>query len=499
MMRIRMDTDQVRMMASALRREADTMDGHMTSIKASVEGANWQSQARGEYVSNLETLLRVNAQTTQAMRLMAQAAEKKAEQWEIIANKFNGPFEQIGDVWRNFLDHLNNTWQGIISSIKRTRLPNLSLVPLAANSAVGFVTLGALIRENKIPSSWVRPGLNTQTLGVTLDRSGGTYNPALSVEDLSNMGEYELFDEIKGMKIRQNDISLQIPKLENKISEIDAQIADCEEKLRNAEQEEARLFNKIFNQDEKYEQVADNYRKQIEDLNGMKKRYQSEIESLNAEATNINTKLPVADQLINEKLAVYNGKKPAPGMNSRTGSPPNNVEAILQNDASHRDPRFYNAVINEFAVENNIRYKEASGNSYCNIFAGDVAKAMGVPLPTKAEFGNDPRATNLTVGFPELYRYFTDPKAPVHAVDEGWREVSASNLDLLENHVNAGKMAVVVSHDHIAVVRPNQDINDFKSIEIAQAGGENLNSTTIGYAFDSVFESKEDVKIFMVD
>ena len=114
------------------------------------------------------------------------------------------------------------------------------------------------------------------------------------------MGEYELFDEIKGMKIRQNDISLQIPKLENKISEIDAQIADCEEKLRNAEQEEARLFNKIFNQDEKYEQVADNYRKQIEDLNGMKKRYQSEIESLNAEATNINTKLPVADQLINE-------------------------------------------------------------------------------------------------------------------------------------------------------------------------------------------------------
>jgi hypothetical protein len=117
-----MDTDQVRMMASALRREADTMDGHMTSIKASVEGANWQSQARGEYVSNLETLLRVNAQTTQAMRLMAQAAEKKAEQWEIIANKFNGPFEQIGDVWRNFLDHLNNTWRDSRCNWKNTIL-----------------------------------------------------------------------------------------------------------------------------------------------------------------------------------------------------------------------------------------------------------------------------------------------------------------------------------------------------------------------------------------
>jgi len=499
-MRIRMETDQVRMMASALRREADTMDGHMASIRASVEGANWQSQAREEYVSNLETLLRVNAQTTQAMRLMAQAAEKKAEQWEKLASKFNGPFEFIGDIWRNFLDHLNNTWQGIINSIGKIKIPEFSLVPSGAVSTVGLMTLGTMIKNNQLPASWINhviKGVNGSE--IIQDKSGATYNSELTVDDLSKLDEYELFDEIKGMKIRQIDINIQIPKLENKISEIDAQIADCEEKLRNAEQEEARLFNKIFNQDEKYEQVADNYRKQIEDLNGMKKRYQSEIESLNAEATNINTKLPVADQLINEKLAVYNGKKPAPGMNSRTGSPPNNVEAILQNDASHRDPRFYNAVINEFAVENNIRYKETSGNSYCNIFAGDVAKAMGVPLPTKAEFGNDPRATNLTVGFPELYRYFTDPKAPVHAVDEGWREVSASNLDLLENHVNAGKMAVVVSHDHIAVVRPNQDINDFKSIEIAQAGGENLNSTTIGYAFDSVFESKEDVKIFMVD
>ncbi len=490
MMRIRMDTDQVRMMASALRREADTMDGHMASIRASVEGANWQSQAREEYVSNLETLLRVNAQTTQAMRLMAQAAEKKAEQWEIIANKFNGPFEQIGDVWRNFLDHLNNTWQGIISSIKRTRLPNLSLVPLAANSAVGFVTLGALIRENKIPSSWVRPGLNTQTLGVTLDRSGGTYNPALSVEDLSNMGEYELFDEIKGMKIRQNDISLQIPKLENKISEIDAQIADCEEKLRNAEQEEARLFNKIFNQDEKYEQVADNYRKQIEDLNGMKKRYQSEIESLNAEATNINTKLPVADQLITEKLAIFNGNTPARGTDVTHWRQAN---IPFHNDSSHRDPRFYDAAINQFAVNNNSRYMK-DDYTYCNVFAGDVARSMGVPFPTKGEWynKNDP----MTIGFPELREYFNGDNPSVSAVNDGWREVSSSNLEALEAHVNSGKMGIVISQGHVAVVKPNQDITDLNSIQIAQAGAMNTNSTTVGKGFGSEIHS---AKIFIVD
>jgi len=490
MMRIGMDTGQVRMMASRLRREADAIDGHMASIRASVEGANWQSQAREEYVSNLEALLRVNAKTTQAMRLMAQAAEKKAEQWEIIANKFNGPFEQIGDVWRNFLDHLNNTWQGIISSIKRTRLPNLSLVPLAANSAVGFVTLGALIRENKIPSSWVRPGLNTQTLGVTLDRSGGTYNPALSVEDLSNMGEYELFDEIKGMKIRQNDISLQIPKLENKISEIDAQIADCEEKLRNAEQEEARLFNKIFNQDEKYEQVADNYRKQIEDLNGMKKRYQSEIESLNAEATNINTKLPVADQLITEKLAIFNGNTPARGTDVTHWRQAN---IPFHNDSSHRDPRFYDAAINQFAVNNNSRYMK-DDYTYCNVFAGDVARSMGVPFPTKGEWynKNDP----MTIGFPELREYFNGDNPSVSAVNDGWREVSSSNLEALEAHVNSGKMGIVISQGHVAVVKPNQDITDLNSIQIAQAGAMNTNSTTVGKGFGSEIHS---AKIFIVD
>jgi len=421
---------------------------------------------------------------------MAQAAEKKAEQWEIIANKFNGPFEQIGDVWRNFLDHLNNTWQGIISSIKRTRLPNLSLVPLAANSAVGFVTLGALIRENKIPSSWVRPGLNTQTLGVTLDRSGGTYNPALSVEDLSNMGEYELFDEIKGMKIRQNDISLQIPKLENKISEIDAQIADCEEKLRNAEQEEARLFNKIFNQDEKYEQVADNYRKQIEDLNGMKKRYQSEIESLNAEATNINTKLPVADQLITEKLAIFNGNTPARGTDVTHWRQAN---IPFHNDSSHRDPRFYDAAINQFAVNNNSRYMK-DDYTYCNVFAGDVARSMGVPFPTKGEWynKNDP----MTIGFPELREYFNGDNPSVSAVNDGWREVSSSNLEALEAHVNSGKMGIVISQGHVAVVKPNQDITDLNSIQIAQAGAMNTNSTTVGKGFGSEIHS---AKIFIVD
>jgi len=157
MMRIRMETDQVRMMASALRREADTMDGHMASIRASVEGANWQSQAREEYVSNLETLLRVNAQTTQAMRLMAQAAEKKAEQWEKLASKFNGPFEFIGDIWRNFLDHLNNTWQGIVDVIGRIQVPTFAIIAPAVIPNVAWQELIKKISAWTWPPSWWPP------------------------------------------------------------------------------------------------------------------------------------------------------------------------------------------------------------------------------------------------------------------------------------------------------------------------------------------------------
>ena len=490
-MRIRMETDQVRMMASALRREADTMDGHMASIRASVEGANWQSQAREEYVSNLETLLRVNAQTTQAMRLMAQAAEKKAEQWEKLASKFNGPFEFIGDIWRNFLDHLNNTWQGIINSIGKIKIPEFSLVPSGAVSTVGLMTLGTMIKNNQLPASWINhviKGVNGSE--IIQDKSGATYNSELTVDDLSKLDEYELFDEIKGMKIRQIDINIQIPKLENKISEIDAQIADCEEKLRLAEQEEARLVNKIFNQDNKYQGIAENYRKQIEDLNGMKNKYQSEIESLNAEATSINSKLPIADQLITEKLAIFNGNTPARGTDVTHWRQAN---IPFYNDSSHRDPRFYDAAINQFAVNNNSRYMK-DDYTYCNVFAGDVARSMGVPFPTKGEWynKNDP----MTIGFPELREYFNGDNPSVSAVNDGWREVSSSNLEALEAHVNSGKMGIVISQGHVAVIKPNQDITDLNSIQIAQAGATNTNSTTVGKGFGSEIHS---AKIFIVD
>ena len=153
-MRFSMDTDQVRMMASALRQNADSLEAHMAGIRASVQAANWQSQAREEYVNNLETLIRVNAKSIQAMRLMARAAERKADQWEAIANKFNGPFYHLEGIWNSFLDHLNNTWQGLLIAIGSISLPSFAFIPGTAQKVKDWFDGIEFPWEKPWPPEW---------------------------------------------------------------------------------------------------------------------------------------------------------------------------------------------------------------------------------------------------------------------------------------------------------------------------------------------------------
>ncbi len=117
MAKIAMDPDQVRAMANTATRTAESMQGHMSQIVSSVQGAEWQSQAREEFIERLETLSRVNTQSMSALRMMANAANQKAHQWEAKANRFNAPLEALDGAWASFLDHLNNTWQGLLNSI----------------------------------------------------------------------------------------------------------------------------------------------------------------------------------------------------------------------------------------------------------------------------------------------------------------------------------------------------------------------------------------------
>ncbi len=186
----------------------------------------------------------------------------------------------------------------------------------------------------------------------------------------------------------------------------------------------------------------------------------------------------------------FDGKTPAPETTSTYGKPGQwplkNVP--VTSDPSNRDPNRYQDVINQFAVGNNPRYAPIvrpgphNDITFCNTFAGDVARAMGHPFPTKAQWGINPRDP-ATIGMPDVWRYFTDPRAPIRAADQGWKEITITNLQELERYINSGKMAVVMTPDHIAVVRPNQHITNLADIRIAQAGATNSNDLPLVRGF----------------
>jgi hypothetical protein len=147
----------------------------------------------------------------------------------------------------------------------------------------------------------------------------------------------------------------------------------------------------------------------------------------------------------------------------------------VTSDTSNRYSDLYLAVINEFGVNTNVRYVPSGGYTYCNTYAGDVARAMGNPFPTKAEYSGlkDP----ATIGFPQLYNWFTTSSS-----SRGWRSIS--DLQQIISAVNAGKMVVAMINGHIAVVRPGQSgVTSIKNLRTAQAGATNSVNTTIGERF----------------
>ncbi len=160
-------------------------------------------------------------------------------------------------------------------------------------------------------------------------------------------------------------------------------------------------------------------------------------------------------------------------------------------DTSNRYGDLYKAVIFQFGVNVNYRYLQIGSNYYCNTFAGDVARAMGNPFPSKKEYGvlsppNDP----TTINAHDLYTWFTtissDPNKSSSA--RGWRQIS--DLQQIISAVSAGKIVVAVQDGHIAVVRPDQKagVTSLSGLRTAQAGLHNLVDTTIGDQFNQAYK-----------
>lgn len=194
--------------------------------------------------------------------------------------------------------------------------------------------------------------------------------------------------------------------------------------------------------------------------------------------------------ILNERIRLSNGSEilvsqldgrtPVAGMDSTYGKPGQlPLDAPITSAPGNRHPELYAAVINQFGVAGNPRY--ASDNyTYCNTFAGDVMRVMGVPLPTKTELGTGVPGDRATVNAADLNRWLTT-QASAH----GWREVDPSTpegLRLLKEHVNAGKPALASDPGHVAVIRPGQQGDSVADLRIAQAGGMNINDVRLGNA-----------------
>ncbi len=181
------------------------------------------------------------------------------------------------------------------------------------------------------------------------------------------------------------------------------------------------------------------------------------------------------------------------------------VQAPLQNAPGSRNAVRYADVIDQFEVTSSqLAGRYVAGgcgqpDTRCNIFAGDVMRAMGAPLPTKGNLGlgqgdrdakfSDPMtatAIMLNKYLNQEYKWVTSEADP--GVPSDWTEVAPTTKEGLERliaHVNAGKPAIVSDPEHVAVMRPGQaPVQDWRDLVIAQAGSKNFLIVPLRDRFD---------------
>lgn len=146
---------------------------------------------------------------------------------------------------------------------------------------------------------------------------------------------------------------------------------------------------------------------------------------------------------------------------------------------SGRSPQELSNRIDSFNVERNGKYLPHDGNTYCNLYAADVAKSLGAPLPLYVTDGHG----NVTKWLGATYmKNWLDGTLNVtgqytQGPQEGWSKVDHSTAAQAANN---GYVVVAAGHGHMAVVRPGTPEGAGKGdVLISQAGARNFNSGPI--------------------
>lgn len=185
------------------------------------------------------------------------------------------------------------------------------------------------------------------------------------------------------------------------------------------------------------------------------------------------------------------------------GSAWQQVTPAFTNQPGNRHLLYYLGVINQFRVasahecryrpypENGCAANTGSSDPRCNIFAGDVMRAMGAPLPTKGELGigaaGSENSDPMTATAVHLNAWLLAGNGSWARIDTA----SPADLARLLAHLRDGKPALASRSDHIAVIRPDQFIETLTAenlgeLRIAQAGAFNSNNTTLLKGFGSL-------------
>jgi surface antigen/uncharacterized protein YukE len=180
---VKMDTDNVRAMAAKMRSSAESFQQHIDSIHHSVVSAGWQSQAREEFILQLEMMRTGVQQTEDALKMMATAADRKSEQWESIASVFNGPFLYLRGIWDSVRNLIGNFWSGMLEKFSNIRLPTLPywIKPIPGSVLPGLIpTLPFLPNWKEKFENWWPPNKKGPDGGSNGNKNedGGGNEPA---------------------------------------------------------------------------------------------------------------------------------------------------------------------------------------------------------------------------------------------------------------------------------------------------------------------------------